>query len=197
MKYKFVFIDVDGVLRDFVLKLRELFKRDFPDEKILREDIYDLRSWSTIGDRIFPWVTDGSSAKELFIESYPFKTSVKRLKDWIDTDQQQVEFAIVTRQVGDRIEWTKEWLEKYGIDGKIPVHYSIDKVKTMTEAMADSLGSAEDIPFDKAVLLDDSPAELYNAAKAGIKTVCVNRTWNSEWKGKKIDDLSEFDPFEK
>ena len=196
MKYKFVFIDVDGVLRDFVVKMREIFTRDFPDEKILREDLYDLRNWSTLGDKIFPWVTDGASAKEMFLDSYPFGKSLDTLKKWLSLTQNDVQFAIITRQIGDRIEWTREWLEKHGIDGKIPVHYTTDKVAVMKNIIPSARGKSPEIPFSQAVLLDDSPHELDEALKAGAGAVCVDRTWNRGWKGRRIKDLSEFDPFQ-
>lgn len=196
MKYQFIFIDVDGVLRDFVVKMREVFTRDFPGEKILREDIYDLRNWSTLGDRIFPWVTDGVSAREMFVDSYPFEKSLNTLKKWMSRPQKEIEFTIVTRQIGDRIEWTKEWLEKHGIDGRIPVHYTIDKVAVMKEIIRASQGKSQEIPFSKAVLLDDSPHELDEALKAGADAICVDQSWNRDWKGKRIINLSEFDPFQ-
>jgi len=197
MKYKFVFVDVDGVLRNFIAKLREVFEREFPQEKILSEKEYDLRGWSTLGDKIFPWVVEGKAAKEIFMYAPPHEDALNALKEWLNQEQDSVKFAIITRQRNDRIQWTRTWLNQHGINGKIPIYYTIDKAGVISTVLREeSEKNGETILPEKVVLIDDSPVELDNARLVGINAVCISRSWNEDWKGERISDLSEFNPFE-
>jgi FMN phosphatase YigB (HAD superfamily) len=200
MLYKWIFVDVDGVIRNFVDKFKEKFQRDFPAERILREDCYDLKDWTTLGEKIFPWVTESDSAREIFLEAEPHRSSLNTLFKWIKISEASggyPKFALITRQRGPRILWTQEWLEKFGLNGSIPAYYTVGKVPVMLSILQqDAKVSNMDIMLTDAILIDDSPKELDLALKAGIGALCFHQSWNQEWKGPRIFSLSDFNPFE-
>jgi hypothetical protein len=195
--YKFVFVDIDGVLRDFVAKMKEIFLLDFPDHKIVREDCYDLRNWTSKGHEIFPWVIEGKSAEIIFTQAPVHPESISAFQSWIaKMNGVFPKFAIVTHQKGDRIIWTRKWLTEHSILGKIPVYYTVEKTKVMLSVLKEhSLKHNLDITPAECVFLDDNPVELAEASAAGFNVICVDSSWNQEWQGKRIKNLSEFDPF--
>jgi len=188
---------VDGVLRNFIVKLQEVFAREFPEERIISEKGYDLRGWSTLGDKIFPWVVEGEAAKEIFLHAPSHENALNSLMEWLEEKQDSVKFAIITRQRNDRVQWTRTWLRQHGINGKVPIYYTTDKAGVISAVIREeSERDGETVPIEKVVLIDDSPVELDHARSAGINTVCVSRTWNEDWDGERIGDLSEFNPFQ-
>ena len=195
--YKIVFIDIDGVLRDFVVMMKQVFYEDFPDEQVVREDLYDLRQWTSIGDRMFPWVTDGKSAEKIFTQAPEHEDSVRAFQGWLERmDGGFPKFTIVTHQRGDRINWTRQWLEERGILGRLPVFYTIDKVAVMQAVIKEiSQKTGVEILPEDCVLLDDNPTELAGAVEAGINVLCIDQSWNQEWEGPRLNHLGEFDPF--
>ena len=197
MKYKLVFVDIDGVLRDFVAKMKEVFQEDFPNERIIREDLYDLREWSTIGDKIFPWVTDTESAGRIFADAPEHPRSMQAFQQWLDkVDGGFPRFVIVTHQKGKRVGWTRKWLTDRGIRGRLPVYYTLDKPAVMESVIgevSEEIGTS--ISPQECVLLDDNISELEGAYRIGVNTVCISRSWNQQWKGERIEHLGEFDPF--
>jgi|GEM_PF-2050580 len=197
-KYKIVFIDIDGVLRNFVAKMKEIFLRDFPHEHIIREDRYDLREWTSIKDRIFPWVTDTDSARIIFTEAPEHPRSMIVFLSWLNrSDGGFPKFFIVTHQIGLRVEWTRFWLKQRSIWGKIPVFYTFDKPGIMKFIIEQQNVITETMIEPRhCILLDDNIKELQGAEAIGIDTLCIDRTWNQEWPGPKIKHLGEFDPFE-
>ncbi len=198
-RYKLVFVDIDGVIRNFIRKMKEVFREDFPDEQILREDFYDLRQWTSIKERIFPWVMESKSAEKIFVQAPEHPRSFQAFKGWLDKMNGGFpRFFIITHQSGLRVNWTRQWLQKRGILGKIPIYYTIDKpgvIKAVIEDMKQRTG-VEIRPAD-CVLLDDNISELEGALKIGVEAICIDRSWNQQWKGKRIIHLGEFDPFVK
>lgn len=195
--YKFVFVDIDGVLRDFVAKMKEIFLRDFPGHKIIREDDYDLRLWTSKGRDIFPWVLDGPAAETIFTQALPHSESLQAFQGWLaQMDGHFPRFAIVTHQKGDRILWTRKWLSDYGVYGKIPVYYTVEKTQVML-AVLQMYSSKYGMPIlpSQCAFLDDSPKELTEAAAAGFNTVCIDQSWNQMLRCPRIKTLAEFDPF--
>lgn len=195
--YKIVFIDIDGVLRDFVVMMKEVFYEDFPGEHVIREDLYDLKQWTSIGERMFPWVTDGKSAEKIFSQAPEHEDSLQAFLGWLERmDGGFPRFTIVTHQRGDRIKWTREWLDQRGILGRLPVFYTIDKVAVMQAVIKEvSQNTGVEVLPGECVILDDNPGELKGAIEAGIKAVCIDQSWNQEWAGERIMNLGEFDPF--
>ncbi|NQS96933.1 MAG: hypothetical protein HQ591_00610 [candidate division Zixibacteria bacterium] len=191
-----VFVDIDGVLRNFVKKMKEVFADDFPGERIIREDDYDLTLWTTIGKNIFPWVMEGGSAENIFTQAEPHYKSLQALQNWLKSPGKYPKFFIVSHQVGSRIKWTEAWLKEHQLDDGLPVYYTTDKTKVMKsiiQSESDIMG--EVIPPEKTILLDDNPKELSAAALADIKTICIDRTWNQNCNAKRIRNLAEFNPF--
>ena len=197
LKYKIVFVDVDGVLRDLISKMKEVFKRDFPQERIVREDDYDLTLWSTLKKDIFPWVFEGESAELIFTQAEPHHKSLEALKNWLDSANNYPKFFIVSHQAGFRIGWTESWLKKHRLWGKIPLFCTIDKLRVMRSVIAEESQKAGfEIPASQTILLDDNPRELKLALQAGIDALCVNQSWNQEWDAPRIKHLGEFKPFQ-
>lgn len=196
LEHILVFVDIDGVLRNFVKKMKEVFAEDFPGERIIREDDYDLTLWTTLGKNIFPWVIEGGSAERIFTQAQPHYKSLQALQNWLKSPDNYPKFFIVSHQVGSRIKWTEAWLKEHQLDGGLLVYYTTEKnkvMKSIIQSESDIMG--EVIPPEKTILLDDNPKELSAAAEVGIRTICVDQTWNQNWDSNRIRSLSEFNPF--
>ncbi len=169
-------IDVDGVLRDFVGKLEEVFDRVYPftcDPANWHIPVtkYDIAEFFSIGDEIHDFAFK-DHAREIFLEAKPYPGAM----EFMDKLFRDHTIIIATAQSNTSlIMYTTEWLDLHSI----PYH----------EFYA-TLNGSKNVQAD--ILLDDYTKNLVNFEGYGKGAICMDRPWNQDWKGHRVYTFEEF-----
>ena len=156
-------IDVDGVLRDFRLRLRSVYLGVYPDHNVpaLHEwTSFDLHLYFPIGEEVYDFFTL-KNPREIYLGADPYQGAVEFMKELYGF----TELSIVTAPINDNTKkFTERWLEL----NQMPYHelvFSNDK----TDYKGD-------------YLLDDSEGVLKRVKKTGNAIpVCFRQLWNQTW----------------
>ena len=164
-------IDIDGVIRDLLGKVEEIYFREYPYHKLIRKDTYDISLWFPIGKEIYKFVFETYS-KEIYTQSQVYKNA----REFMVKLRKNGKVILVSSQPEKKLEeLTKKWLEIK----KIPYDELI-----FTKDKSEFIGDC---------LLDDCTANLERAAKAGSsKPICFDRPWNQDWDGLRIKSYDKF-----
>jgi len=165
-------IDCDGVIRDFVGKLNDVYNREYSDKKFYGKiTSYDLSLFYPIGKEINNFYAE-IHAKEIYTRAEVMPGAIEFLNELM----KHKKVYIFTRQPSKQAEkYTEEWVDV----NKIP---------------HDSLLFTEDKRLIKAqYLLDDYTNNLKKVsdAKSSIP-VCFNQDWNQDWNGPRISYYNKF-----
>ncbi len=164
-------VDIDGVIRDFMGKLKEVYSREYPEHKLIREDIYDLSSWFPIEKEIYKFGFE-IYATEIFSEAQIYLGVKEFLKKIYDNHK----LVFISNQSNKNLEkLTVGWIKQ----NELPYHEIIfTKDKSI---------------FKGDYLLDDYTENLkrVDEIKSSIP-VCFDRPWNQDWKGQRIKSYNEF-----
>lgn len=163
-------IDVDGVLRDFVGSLKQIYLQQYPDH-VIREPITSraLEDFFPIGNAIYQFM-DEHYATEILRDAPAYPGAIEALQKW----DEKFEIVIATAQPPEGRAPTLEWLGKHGVPAK-EVHMIYDKYQLMG-----------------AALLDDFSHNLQAFHDTGRMAVCLAQPWNSDWAGVRVDTVDEF-----
>ena len=164
-------IDIDDVIRDFVGKLKEIYFREYPSHKLIKEDVWNMSLWFPIEKEIYKFAFE-TYAKEIYIQARTYENALEFLIKLRKNNR----VILVTKQPSKKLEGlTKEWLEIKNIpyDGLI---FTQDKSE-----------------FAGDYLLDDSTANLerIKQVKRSIP-ICFDRPWNQDWKGPRVKSYDNF-----
>lgn len=169
-----ILLDVDGVLRNIVDKMIEVYKKYYdPDATVTHSDVTE---WDM--DRLFPKAPKGvrqtffvDHAQEVFEESEPYGTDLGAITHELG---KRHKIYIVTHQYPGNEGFTKRWLEKYDVYNNGIV---IAKDKRIMKG---------------DIALDDGLHNLEAYASIHVLPVAYNQPWNVGWYGMKVDNLSQF-----
>ncbi len=178
-------IDVDGILRDFVGKLEQVFDREY-DCNGRREPItkYGIHEFFSVDNDygkfdIYDFAFK-ENAREIFLRAKPYPGAM-RFMDKLFKDHTVI---IATAQSNTNlIMYTTEWLDLHSI----PYH----------EFYATLNGNKS---IDADMLLDDYTKNLVDFEHGTIfefdrpvrQPICMDRPWNQDWIGDRIKTFEEF-----
>src|SRR3989338_6545109 len=77
MKMK-IGIDIDDVIRDFVGKLKEIYFREYPSHKLIKEDVWNMSLWFPIEKEIYKFAFE-TYAKEIYIQARTYENALEFL----------------------------------------------------------------------------------------------------------------------
>jgi 5'(3')-deoxyribonucleotidase len=164
-----VLIDIDGVLRNYMGYVYELYKREYPEHTVKSVESWSMAEYFPIGEEIYEFIFE-LHAEEITAKAEPFEGAIESLRGHLN----EFDIAIVSAQNEKGIYGTLEWLAKH----KVPVreyHFCFEK---------------ENIDGD--ALLDDAPHNLEAFAGTGRLAVARKQPWNRGWEGPKVNSVEEF-----
>ena len=164
-----VIIDVDGVLRDFISSLKEVYNREFPEHRIKPITSHQLEDFFPIGMDIYEFM-DKAHAWEILENAPPYPGAVEALQKW----ESDFEIVIATAQPSQGRHPTLAWLAKH----KVPtneIHITFDKHT-----------------IDGVALLDDFVDNLEKFQATGRLAVCLDQPWNRQWTGPRVSTVEDF-----
>jgi uncharacterized HAD superfamily protein len=164
-----VLVDLDGVVRDFIGSLVQVYHRVYPDHKVLPVISRKLEDFFPIGVEIYNFLEKGY-IEEIMEMATAYDGALEALEKWKD----EFEIVIVSAQPDKIISSTYVWIGK----NKLPtneVHISFEKHK-----------------IDGFALLDDFTDNLQEFASTGRLAVCLNQAWNKDWTGPRVKNVDQF-----
>ncbi len=164
-----VIIDVDGVLRDFVASLKEIYRREFPEHEIKPVTSHNLEEFFPIGKEIYEFM-DNLHAWEILENAPAYPGAVEALQRW----ENDFEIVIATAQPPEGRAPTLAWLAKHRVPTN-EIHITFDKQK-----------------IDGVALLDDFIDNLEKFEATGRLAVCLEQPWNQKWTGLRVSSVDEF-----
>ena len=182
MKHKklIICLDVDDVLRDFSGKSKELFLREHPE--YTERDIKPTTEWSL--DRTYP--KDLPYLQKFFFQDYAKELytkapilngaleQFKELKAWCKLNGHRL--VLISSQPRDYLQlYTIQWLLNHGFDNRDVCIVRGDKTL-----------------INGDYLLDDGSHNLIAWKDVGRKAICMDQTWNQDWKGMRVTSVSQY-----
>lgn len=161
-------IDLDGVIRDFISGLKNVYLDEYPDHSIREITSRDLPKYFPIGEKINEFLEREFAKILLKAPSYP--GAIEALQKWEDL----FEIVIVTAQPPQYRYATFSWIGNHSLP--------TDEVR---------------ITFDKHnvdgfALLDDFPENLESFSRTDRLAVCLDQPWNKDWQGLRVKTVEEF-----
>jgi 5'(3')-deoxyribonucleotidase len=164
-----VLIDLDGVVRDFIGSLVQVYHRVYPDHKVLPVNSRKLEDFFPIGDEIYEFLEKGY-IEEIMERATAYDGAVEALAKWKD----EFEIVIVSAQPDVIVSSTYLWIGKNQIPTN-EVHISYNKSK-----------------INGFALLDDFTYNLQEFASTSRLAVCLDQAWNKDWTGPRVKNVDEF-----
>jgi uncharacterized HAD superfamily protein len=163
-----ILVDLDGVIRDFITGLRNVYLRQYPDHTVEEIISRDLPKFFPIGEEINDFLD--SEFTEILLKAPSYLGAIESLQKWENT----FEIVIVTAQLPQFRHATFSWIGSHSVP--------TDEVR---------------ITFDKHTvdgyaLLDDFPENLELFAGTDRLAVCLDQPWNKEWHGPRVKTVEEF-----
>lgn len=174
---KTILCDIDGVLRDLVTKLIEVYKRELPNEISVNhaDEIkqFDLKYYFSIKEDIYNFLMKTHS-----LEIYCNAKRYEQAKEFLRELNKNNKIILVSNQENDLcVSATNKWL-KYNQLDEYTVIYEKNKGKIKGD-----------------ILLDDYTKNLKNFAETRRIAVCFDRSWNKDWDGFRVHSYYEFIQF--
>lgn len=164
-----VLVDLDGVVRDFIGSLIDVYTDVYPDHSILPVTSRRLEDFFPIGEKIYQFMKTGY-IERIMENAAAYPGALEALQLW----QNEFEIVIVTAQPDDIRASTYIWIGKNKLASN-EVHISY--FKSQIEGFA---------------LLDDFIDNLDDFAQTGRLAICLDQPWNQEWKGPRVKSVEEF-----
>ncbi len=164
-------IDIDEVIRDFVGKLIEVYKREHPNHWIKPIKTWDLKPYFELGKDVSDFYLN-KHAKEIYTTA-PLN---KGADEFLRRLRKDYSVCLVTSQPNEQIEkYTIEWLNK----NKVPYD--------------ELIFSKDKGTFIGNYLLDDGIHNLERCLETGnCIPVVFDTPWNQEWTGLRVKNYEEF-----
>ena len=166
-------VDVDGVLRDFIWKLQQVYYNDFPTHTLRYVDDWDLKKFFPLGEGIYDYAFN-FKAEEIFVNAPPYRGQIEALRRFIDRRGDDFSLIIVSTQPEENEEYTRIWLDR----NRVPYDELV-----FTKKKSEAPGR---------ILLDDAYHNLSEVSKAGQIAICQTRPWNRSAYFPKVRNMREF-----
>jgi 5'-nucleotidase len=164
-----VVLDLDGVVRDFVGRLKKIYKKFYPEHEIKPITSRRLEEFFPIGENIYRFIKNGL-VKEIMEEADPYPGSIEALNRW----KNKFEIVVATAQPEISRAATFVWIGKFNIPTN-EIVITFDKSK-----------------IEGIALLDDFIDNLTSFASTGRLAVCLDQPWNQEWQGPRVKNVDQF-----
>lgn len=163
-------IDIDGVVRDWVGKVQEVYKRVYPDHWTKEVTEWSMSPFFEIGKGINAFIWDGKYTREIYETADAYDGAVEDVGRLIKAGH---EVFFLTSQPNQEAERCTDLWCSLMFPGIKVVHASSPENKGMTEA---------------EIYLDDSMVVLNALEKTrpASSKVCIARPWNAEYVGKRM-----------
>ena len=162
-------IDLDGVIRDFIKQLENVYIREYPDHSVKRVISRELHKFFPIGNDIYQFLED-QFGDEIVLNAPPYPGAIEALRKW----EKDFELVIVTAQPDNWRYATFAWIGNH----RIPTN----EVKIIFEKHT----------VDGFALLDDFTDNLELFAKTNRLAVCLDQPWNQNWQGPRVKTVEDF-----
>ena len=177
-------IDVDGVLYNFVDALRRQVSKQYQDTSFpeaYRWNFY--QDWGLDDDEFHHHYAAGVLNKELLWEGTPYPGTKEA---WYSIRSMGHRIHIVTdrRPQGaeeEAINATLHWLNTHGFHAD-SIQFSPDKTLILEKV---------ENPH-KVFFIDDRPENVHDLLNAGVHAYILNRPWNIEASGPRVNSLKEY-----
>jgi 5'(3')-deoxyribonucleotidase len=164
-----VLVDLDGVIRNFVKGVEDVYAREYPDHAPQKVASRELHKYFPIGEGINEFI--GKFGKEILLNSPPYPGSIETLIKW----EEKFEIVIATAQPPEFRYPTFSWIGNHAIP--------TNEVKIIYEKQT----------VDGIALLDDFPENLELFAGTNRLAVCMDQPWNQhDWEGARVKTVEEF-----
>jgi 5'(3')-deoxyribonucleotidase len=164
-----VLIDLDGVVRDFVTSLVNVYQREHPDHIVKPVISRKLEDFFPLGENIYKFLEDGF-IREVMEEAPAYPGALDALHKW----QNDFDIVIVTAQPAAIKASTYIWIGKNNL-ATSEVHITYNKAD-----------------IDGIALLDDFPENLQEFSDTGRLAVCLDQPWNQQYEGIRVKTVDEF-----
>lgn len=167
-------VDVDGVLRNFVMSLITEYKKKFPEHRVMPYSEWDWELINNFPDYqgtrtdLYEWWSMDNACSIMTLA--PPLLKIKKGFDLL-LDSKHTPIIISTQRHGTE-KYTLEWLGKNEINAR-EVYFARDKL---------SVGNAD-------AIIEDKMANLQAFREAGKIAVAVSHPWNKEWDGEKAESF--------
>jgi 5'-nucleotidase len=161
--------DVDGVLRDFVSQLKEVYKKHNPTH-----EVGDVTQWNM--SNAFPQCEDIKKfyidyADDVMGNAMPYIGARTFIQDIVDAGHDVI---IVTHQHSNTEKYTLDWLNKWGFPYKAII-FAEDKTIA-----------------DVDIILDDNPRNIKDLRSVNRHAVLFDQPWNKDMDGERVYNYQEF-----
>jgi hypothetical protein len=164
-----VLVDLDGVVRDFVGSLVEVYLREHPGHTVKPLTSRRLEDFFPIGPEIYRFL-DGGYINEILEDAPAYPGALEALNHW----KEEFEIVIVTAQPETIKASTYIWIGKNNLATN-EVHITYDKAD-----------------IDGIALLDDFPENLDEFSATGRIAVCLEQPWNLHYEGNRVKTVDAF-----
>lgn len=164
-----VIIDVDGVLRDFIASLVAVYLREYPDHKVSLIASRKLHECFPLGEKIYEFM-DETFAWEILAEAPPYPGAIESLQNW----RHEFDIVIASNQPPLGKAPTLVWLGTH--------HVPTNEIHLTAEKQL----------LSGAAILDDFVDNLEKFASTGRLAVCMDRPWNHNWRGPRVETVDDF-----
>jgi len=168
-------IDIDGVARDLVGRLIEVYKKHYGDLEIDYDDIteYGLHKFFPIGDYIydFMWL---EHVDEVVAQAPAIRGIRRFIGDLRELHDDDIKVFLVSHQPPTAFLPTAQWIEQHRL------FREVDGVILLKGGLAKSIEKSE---FDLDILIDDSTENLKEFREHGGIAIAFAQPWNQDWDG--------------
>lgn len=164
-----VLMDLDGVLRDWIQGLINVYRRAYPDHDIREITSRRLEEFFPIQEKIYDFI-DQQYLEEILEEAPAYPGAVEAVQKWEGT----FETVIVTAQPPSWRFATFVWIGKHRVATNQIV---VTRQKHLCAGLA---------------LLDDFVENLRAFRDTGRLAVCLDQPWNRHWDGPRVKTVDEY-----
>lgn len=165
-------VDIDGVIRDFVGSVLKVYKRVYPEHRILPVNSYGLQPFFPDYQGKISNFYSVDYAGEIYGKARVLPGSCEMLRQ---LQMMGHTVVLVTAQPNDGVtDITREWV-RFNMIPHDELVFATDKSKV-----------------DVAILLDDGMHNLKACEGSRVRPVAWDKSWNKGWVGRRVSNYTDF-----
>jgi len=177
-------VDVDGVLYDFIGALREhITGSDDPEILPFANSWEFYKKWGLTDQQFLNHYSEGVHAGKVLWEGQPY-ANTREGWDTLLTAGHRIHIITDRQPPGaeeEAMSATRHWLASHDLN-PTSVVFSADKTHILHLAQDGK----------RVAFIDDRPENVHALRAAGILAFIMNRPWNQDVQGERVNDLLEF-----